>query len=134
MSFAENLAFLAQALTADSSKNLTAANSPPVDDNSKLLATTASVLAQWTAAGKQQMATNGYQKFPGGLTLQWGLSQATPAGSAVSFPIAFSNNCFVVITGPASVNNTTAAQTPTKTGFTFYASNTSLHWWAAIGN
>lgn len=81
------------------------------------------------------LASNGWQKFPSGLILQWGLATATTAGSLVTYPIAFPNATFAVITGPASTGVTTAANSPTKTGFTFYASSGStLHWWAALGN
>jgi hypothetical protein len=45
------------------------------------------------------LGNSGYQKFPGGLILQWGqynLPIADTAGVTVTFPIAFPNQCFTV--------------------------------------
>lgn len=41
------------------------------------------------------LAANGWQKLPGGLIIQWGLSVSTPASAnyATNFPIAFPNVC-----------------------------------------
>ena len=45
--------------------------------------------------GSQQlMSALGYQKFPGGLILQWGLSTE---GAAVTFPVAFPTACYGVV-------------------------------------
>lgn len=48
-------------------------------------------LAESLQGGNQNLATNGYQKFPGGLIVQWGLVAATLADTAypVTFPIPF---------------------------------------------
>jgi hypothetical protein len=53
----------------------------------------------------KSLATNGYQKLPGGLIIQWGSGQSIPgSGSvAISFPTAFPNACFTVtLTGSAA--------------------------------
>lgn len=57
------------------------------------------------ASFTKSLATNGYQKLPGGLIIQWGSGQSIPgSGSvAVSFPTAFPNACFTVtLTGSAA--------------------------------
>lgn len=43
----------------------------------------------------QSLSTNGYQKFPGGLIVQWGTSNVNynQTGTVVSFPIPFPNAC-----------------------------------------
>jgi len=61
--------------------------------------------AAFIAPFGKSLATNGYQKLPGGLILQWGSGQSIPgSGSvAISFPIAFPNACFTVtLTGSGS--------------------------------
>lgn len=44
----------------------------------------------------QSKTTNGYQKLPGGLIIQWGLGNSE---STVTFPIAFPNACLNVTLG-----------------------------------
>jgi hypothetical protein len=66
-------------------------------------------LSAFTGAN-QSLSTSGYQKFPGGLILQWGSVSVgdVPAGFqayAVTFPIAFPTALFRVFPG---VKNTTA--------------------------
>ena len=43
----------------------------------------------------QSIATNGYQKFPGGLIMQWGSAEDT--ATTKSFPIAFPNACLALV-------------------------------------
>lgn len=55
----------------------------------------------WTDyEGGQSLATNGYKRLPGGLTLQWGTN--TPAGGdqIIPFPVAFSGPALNVIGTP----------------------------------
>ena len=101
-------------LTGDSdTKNVTAQNTPPLDDNTKKLAATEFLRQQFTGAGKQSLSANGYQKLPGGLILQWGTFNATMAkstaqtletysgGSSITFPIPFRTAVFhVEVTTP----------------------------------
>ncbi|WP_226893088.1 gp53-like domain-containing protein [Pectobacterium aquaticum] len=42
---------------------------------------------------RSQLAENGYQVFPGGMILQWGVANENNAGT---FPIPFPNKCFVI--------------------------------------
>lgn len=51
--------------------------------------------------GNQSLASNGYQKLPGGLIIQWGLDRPYDGAFGryaltVNFPIAFPNACFLV--------------------------------------
>jgi hypothetical protein len=86
----------------------------------------------------QSLASPGYQKFPGGLIVQWG-SIATSVGSA-TFPIPFPNACLMVIpvaqwnfAGAANSNATYVASSST-TGWTrgFADTNVGLNY-LAIG-
>ena len=67
-----------------------------VGTNTTQLATTAFVLANsiQDAQFTQSLATNGYQKLPSGLIIQWGArSVAANSGQTFSFPIAFPTAC-----------------------------------------
>jgi len=44
------------------------------------------------------LATNGYQKLPGGLIIQWGQTDVlTNDNTTITFPIPFPNQCYIVI-------------------------------------
>lgn len=65
-----------------------------------LLAITPSTLNQALKGSNQTLNSTGYQKFPGGLILQWGklsiyASGGTYSSGNVTFPIAFPNAIFV---------------------------------------
>jgi hypothetical protein len=89
--------------------------------------------------------SNGYQKMPGGLILQWGAS-TTPAGGtiAVAFPIIFPNALFQVYAADYSVSNGTTniigCDAGTVNGCNVYTSDAagtaqgSNFKWFAIGN
>lgn len=60
------------------------------------------------------LAANGYQKFPSGLIIQWGLASITAQTSAglpqiVTLPIAFPNSCLTAIGGSMDGWTTTGA-------------------------
>ena len=71
------------------------------------------------------VSTNGWQRLPSGLIIQWGRDTATGANHTVTFPIPFPNACFsVTVSGLA--NGTYFIpynRTPTTTGYQqgFYA-------------
>jgi hypothetical protein len=82
---------------------------------------------------ESSLTTNGYQKLPGGLIMQWG---TVGVGVAVVFPIPFPNQALNVI---ISVNNSdTGAYAPshsfitslTTTGFTRFTQTLSARWFA----
>ena len=88
------------------------------------------------------LATNGYQKLPSGLILQWGTtpSISTDSSYAVTFPIAFPTACVTVqvcgklggITGASGYSIGTGNYT--TTGVTIYNdSNAQATSWLAIG-
>lgn len=67
-----------------------AAEAQALTDDS--LALTPKKLADAFKGGNQSLLTNGYQKLPGGLILQWGsVSGALGGTAAITFPIAFPN-------------------------------------------
>ena len=74
---------------------------------------TAAVTLSSLAAFARSLGSNGYQKLPGGLILQWGTLSGTGAhGSSYSltFPIAFPSQCFAVgATVSQGVTTTTTA-------------------------
>lgn len=82
-------------------------------------------LFQAFQSGNQALSANGYQKFPGGLIVQWG-SFTTTAGSAnVTFTIPFPTaTASVMVTDNGASTwsttniSTTGVQTPTLSGFT----------------
>jgi hypothetical protein len=101
------------------------------------------------------IASSGYQKFPNGLILQWGVSGTITTGSNLgyvsgSFPIAFPNNVFGAWGTPNNAGSsswvalTVYASSLSTSGFTFTCDNASggSHTitnsvnivWFAIGN
>lgn len=86
----------------------------------------------------QSTSSNGWQKLPGGLILQWGVITAVPAGTVGSFPLVFPNACIKFIVG--NNNGSTASLTvsgggtQTTSNFTVWASSGSVSGaWLAIG-
>jgi len=57
-------------------------------------------------AGSNSLVTNGYQKLPGGLILQWGIITGVTSGTTftVTFPIPFTNACFFATNIPVISN------------------------------
>jgi hypothetical protein len=54
-------------------------------------------------AGNKSLATNGYYRLPGGLTLQWGTDTSNIAGGSTftaTFPVAFGTACVFAIATP----------------------------------
>ncbi|EBA2177956.1 hypothetical protein C705_12825 [Salmonella enterica subsp. enterica] len=76
----------------------------------------------------RKLVNNGWQKFPGGLVIQWGIG-GMPAGvltGDVTFPIAFPSTVFAILatdTGGASVPYGTTNRS--KTGFTLTRTSSS---------
>lgn len=65
----------------------------------KLTAAINAVTAALLGGSNQSLVTNGYQKLPGGLVLQWGQGTAGQNGTAFTntYPIAFPNNALIVL-------------------------------------
>lgn len=93
------------------------------------------------------IATNGYQKLSNGLILQWGSITGittTDGTSAVTFPIAFPNSVFIIVTSHVANASTGSAISTTNiksdystTGFTMIqdtaGSSAIKEMWFAIG-
>lgn len=110
------LTVLLQCLTGNNTtKDVTAQNTPTLGDNSKKLATTEFLLSEFTHPTRRSLASNGYQKFPGGLIIQWGQQAAVPSGGAVNitFPIPFPTTLLNV---GATIKNTTGIGTAMAAG------------------
>jgi hypothetical protein len=108
---------------------------PANGDNSTKLATTAFLLNSFTSG--QSLATpSGYQKFPGGLILQWGVVPFVSSNTAtITWPIAFPTVAFVAIpvNPTASVSVTTTTITTTNGTFAISASTTTSSPYIVIG-
>ncbi|MFC2858653.1 phage tail protein [Citrobacter farmeri] len=76
----------------------------------------------------RNLVSNGWQKLPGGMVIQWGMGgmEAGVNAGDVTFPIAFPSNVFAILvtdTGAASVPYGTTNRS--KTGFTLTRAATS---------
>lgn len=112
--------------------------------NTTQLATTAyaNAIAGGTTVPSVSKATNGYMKMANGVIIQWGgyVGNGAAASYAQTFPIAFPNALFKVITGGINANNSGHGDYQTSwvanglTGFTGYGYNNSgICTWIAIG-
>lgn len=95
----------------------------------------------------QSLGTNGYQKLPGGLIIQWGYVSVSPAwfGTAtITYPVAFSSAVYSVqanpigsLTGPGdkramwSIPTANTSQFQIMSGFEGYS--TVDYYWIAVG-
>jgi hypothetical protein len=95
----------------------------------------------WTSAAlnfDKSLTTNGYQKLPSGLIIQWGVTTGTSDPTSVTFPIAFPTACLNVNATYAANKAVNLSQysikvkTTTTTGATF-ALDGSVANWIAIG-
>lgn len=87
-------------------------------------------------------ASNGYQKFPSGIVIQWGTtaSIASEDTGAVTFPVAFETSCLQVMAEIKDNSAESSASTGhhgtgaySTTGFSVYNRTDDAHvfnWWA----
>lgn len=98
-------------------------------------------LASALKGSNQSLSANGYQKFPGGLILQWGRKQSPASGSTDSFtyPISFPNGvfagCFMLETAVSAFGSYFL---PTNTGASLGVTggslfNSAYYRWLTIG-
>jgi len=98
-----------------------------------------------TTAGNQNLATNGFQKLPGGLIIQWGTFVPLNGGrtSVISFPIPFPTNIFslafsqttvVLIVDPSIIPGLVG--TPSLINFSYRGATNQIDnvYYIAIGN
>lgn len=75
---------------------------------SSLLAMTPATLNQSLQGANQSLITNGYQKLPGGLIMQWGTYGGGSHGVTLNFPIAFPNAVLTALAFALEDNQTVA--------------------------
>ena len=104
---------------------------PATGDRSSLIATMKKFADEFPAL----LASPGWTKLPNGIVVQWGLATATVAGTAITFPVAFSTANFIVLPGTTNGNSIGAvsAGNVTSNGFTLYAGASISSTWFAIG-
>ncbi len=120
----------------------TSAEAQALTDALKAL-TPATLAAALQGANQSIGTTNGYQKLPGGLILQWGQAGTNGTGdTAITFPIAFPNGVRAITIGTigSGAGYMGVFNTQTLTGFnvgtwsaTATRAGSTVHW-AAIGN
>lgn len=70
-------------------------------------AVTLANLSAFTKSLGTSNSSNGYQKFPGGLTLQWGYATIGGLSSiTITFPLTFSSYCYCVVGTPYEPGDT----------------------------
>lgn len=82
-------------------------------------------------------STNGYQRLPGGLILQWGSADAQIAGVTITYPISFPNGVFSVIVTDIATSGTPsnlAVRTRSNNSFVVVGGNNDYFNWFAIGH
>lgn len=82
------------------------------------------------------LTTNGWQKLPSGLIVQWGVATTPVSGGiAVTFPIAFPNACHSVsaVANATAVQQVSVVAQKSNTTITLYAGNSASGAGVAIG-
>jgi hypothetical protein len=84
-------------------------------------------------ASSKSLAGNGYYRFPGGFTIQWG--SATATGSVtVTFPIAFTTVYSVVNTTNLELNHWITSLSTSQFTINLGDSTSSNNYWIAVGH
>lgn len=99
------------------------------------------ILTNLASFGKS-LGTNGYQRFPGGLMIQWGVVAGGSTTTTVTFPTAFSTACYSVQVTPlvsadvGGIDNATVLKSaPTTTGVDLSTpTGPDSFYWVAIGS
>jgi hypothetical protein len=94
----------------------------------------------FTGASNQSLTSDGFQKLPGGLTLQWGSFTSSGSSQSVTFPTAFATACaYVSVTerenGDTGGRGTVPllAASLSTTGMTFSVETGRNYHWFAVG-
>ncbi len=111
-----------------------AAPTPVSTDNTTKLATTAFVNS--FANPGNSLAAHGYQKFAGGLIVQWGQDTmiASSPGTTITFPLAFPNACFSVLLVAYGGAATTEVLSQSATSFAGINGAGTANNWIAVGH
>ena len=97
---------------------------------------------QFSNSFTSSKATNGYQKLPSGVIIQWGAATTgtgAPGSVVVSFPIAFPSAVVAIHStrydsASSSANTVTNVSSPALSTFTLWSSTApALAYWSAIG-
>lgn len=75
-------------------------------------------LASAFQSTNQSLSTNGYQRLPGGLILQWGEYAGGAHGPVISFPVTFPTASYSVTTAGATDNDSIAVTALSNSQFT----------------
>lgn len=86
------------------------------------------------AAQTFSLAVNGYQVFPSGLIIQWGINTVSSAGSSIAFPITFPTGAFMGICNAFGSAATAYVSSINSSHITMVNGNNSGVSWIAIGN
>lgn len=123
-------------LTLNTDGSLVAGVNPATGTRSMALATMQKFADEFGAS----LATNGYQKLPSGLIIQWGsfsYTNGSNTSSSVTFPIAFPTACLQVIAGQlgsSALQGSPSVVSKTKTGVVILHNTDNLSQvWIAIG-
>lgn len=109
----------------------TATNGGVTSVNSTTGAINLANLAAFTRSLPSSNQSNGYQTLPGGLIIQWGYS---PSWASVTFPIAFPNYAFSIVSTPTG-NWEHFIASFSRTGFTPGTNGGSgAFYWVAFGS
>jgi len=108
-------------------------------DGSQLVASSVAFAKLLSTDWSSSITTNGYQKLPSGLYIQWGTFALASSGGAINFPIAFPTACFCVVgiakgASAPSVNNVIVLNILSASQFAAYALAAQDVYFIAIGN
>lgn len=138
----QSVNYATSAGSATSATNATnAVNADTLDGNhASAFATPSSVSSAISTAinDAHSFSTNGYQRLPSGLILQWGrISTSVTNNGPISFPIAFPTACLGVFSNPIEYNGDASSRHAFSiTTSTFYmryssvATSTPIAWFA----
>lgn len=124
-------------ISGDTSGAITLA-APAVAGTNTLTLPAATGTITSTADFGSSLTSNGYQKLPGGLIIQWGVTAplGTNTNGTITFPTAFSTACLSVVTTSATGSSSLATLNVsafTTTTYTYYAYGSGVFRWIAIG-
>lgn len=121
------------------SKTAVASTLQAQQQTSNAVLITALRLAESLKGANQQLTTNGFQKLPGGLIIQWGKTGSIgSSASSVSFPTPYPTAAFIVVACDAVSSTPTpiATSITDNTAFTIASGESSTPggaYWVSVG-
>ena len=116
------------------------------DSPASTLVTIKNLLGQGAIVASKLDTNAGFVKFANGFTIQWGAFTNVPIGGAISFPVSFDRECYVVVGNDMNGNNVDnqvhSFREHTRTGVKVYSQaakdglNKTTAWgrYIAVGN